>query len=236
MKIFFVQFFCVFLPPLLLSSASVRSLLFLTFIVPFFAWNVPLVSLILLKRFLVFPIYLSIYNLSINQLSIHLSPIYLSIIYHPSLYHLSIYLSIIYHPSIYHPSISLLSISLYHLSIIHLSIHLSIYLLSSIYPLIYLMEPQYMQTPWRVLESPVSPLSQPHETLCPQLTSPLCPVSYPPFYTKFRRALRKELKVIVRIPCFLSPRGRSSEMPVVQCLKTVVSSTLSCLLGFLGGG
>lgn len=80
-----------------------------------------------------------------------------------------------------------------------------------------------MQTPGRVLESPVSPLSQPHETLSPQLTSPLCPVSYPPFYTKLKRALRKELKVVVRTPCFLSP---SSEMPVVQCLKTVVSSIL----------
>ena len=33
--------FCVFLPPLLNISASVRSILFLSFIVPIFAWNVP---------------------------------------------------------------------------------------------------------------------------------------------------------------------------------------------------
>ena len=51
----FVQF-CVFLPPLLISSASVRSIQFLSFIEPIFAWNVPLVSLIFLKRSLAFPI------------------------------------------------------------------------------------------------------------------------------------------------------------------------------------
>ena len=39
----------------LISSASVRSLPFLSFVVPIFAWNVPLVSLIFLKRSLVFP-------------------------------------------------------------------------------------------------------------------------------------------------------------------------------------
>ena len=39
----------------LISSASVRSIPFLTFIEPIFAWNVPLVSLIFLKRSLVFP-------------------------------------------------------------------------------------------------------------------------------------------------------------------------------------
>ena len=42
----------------LISSASVRSIPFLSFIVPIFAWNVPLVSLIFLKRCLVFPILL----------------------------------------------------------------------------------------------------------------------------------------------------------------------------------
>ena len=42
----------------LISSTSVRSLLFLSFIVPMFVWNVPLVSTILLKRSLVFPILL----------------------------------------------------------------------------------------------------------------------------------------------------------------------------------
>ena len=39
-----------------ISSAPVRSIPFLSFIVPIFAWNVPLVSLIFLKRSLVFPI------------------------------------------------------------------------------------------------------------------------------------------------------------------------------------
>ena len=43
----------------LVSSASVRSLPFLSFIVPVFVWNVPLVSLIILKRSLVFSILLS---------------------------------------------------------------------------------------------------------------------------------------------------------------------------------
>ena len=42
----------------LISSASVRSLLFMSFIVPIFAWNIPLVSPIFRKRFLVFPIVL----------------------------------------------------------------------------------------------------------------------------------------------------------------------------------
>ena len=40
----------------LISSASARSIPFLSFIVPVFAWNVPLVSLIFLKRSLIFPI------------------------------------------------------------------------------------------------------------------------------------------------------------------------------------
>ena len=43
---------------LLISSVSVRSIPFLSFIVPIFAWNVPLVSLIFLKSSLVFPILL----------------------------------------------------------------------------------------------------------------------------------------------------------------------------------
>ena len=42
----------------LISSASVRSVPFLSFIVPIFAWNVPLIFLIFLKRSLVFPILL----------------------------------------------------------------------------------------------------------------------------------------------------------------------------------
>ena len=41
----------------LISSASVRSIPFLSFTVPIFAWNVPLVSLVFLKRSLVFPFY-----------------------------------------------------------------------------------------------------------------------------------------------------------------------------------
>ena len=43
---------------LLISSASGRSIPFLSFIKPIFAWNVPLVSLIFLKRSLVFTILL----------------------------------------------------------------------------------------------------------------------------------------------------------------------------------
>ena len=42
----------------LVSSASIRSLSFLPFIVPIFAWNVPLASPIFFKRSLVFPILL----------------------------------------------------------------------------------------------------------------------------------------------------------------------------------
>ena len=42
----------------LISSAYIRSIPFLSFIEPIFAWNIPLVSLIFLKRSLVFPILL----------------------------------------------------------------------------------------------------------------------------------------------------------------------------------
>ena len=42
----------------LISSASARSIPFLSFIVPIFAWNIPLVFLIFLKRSLDFPILL----------------------------------------------------------------------------------------------------------------------------------------------------------------------------------
>ena len=42
----------------IISSASLRFIPFLSFIVPIFAWNIPLVSLIFLKRSLVFPILL----------------------------------------------------------------------------------------------------------------------------------------------------------------------------------
>ena len=43
---------------LLISSASVRSILFLPFIVPIFAWKFPLISLFILKSSLVFPVLL----------------------------------------------------------------------------------------------------------------------------------------------------------------------------------
>ena len=48
--------YCCYL--FLIFSASVRSIPFLSFIEPIFAWNVPSVSLIFLKRSLVFPILL----------------------------------------------------------------------------------------------------------------------------------------------------------------------------------
>ena len=51
----------------LISSATVRSIPFQSFIEPIFAWNVPLVSLILLKRSLVFPI------LFFSSISLHWS-------------------------------------------------------------------------------------------------------------------------------------------------------------------
>ena len=50
------EYFCHLF--LIISSASVSSIPFLSFIVPIFAWNVPLVSLIFLKRSLVFPLLL----------------------------------------------------------------------------------------------------------------------------------------------------------------------------------
>ena len=50
MKIFFFYHFSMYSCHLLISFASVRSISFLSFIVPIFAWNVPLVSLIFLKR------------------------------------------------------------------------------------------------------------------------------------------------------------------------------------------
>ena len=56
----------------LISSASVRSIPFLSFIEPIFAWNVPLVSLVFLKRSPVFPILL------FSSISLHWSLIRLS--------------------------------------------------------------------------------------------------------------------------------------------------------------
>ena len=55
-KIFFVS--SVYSCHFLIFHASVRSILFLYFIVPIFTWNISLVSLIFLKRSLVFPILL----------------------------------------------------------------------------------------------------------------------------------------------------------------------------------
>ena len=49
----FLYSFSVYLYYLFLISASVRSIPFLSLIVPIFAWNIPLVSLIFLKRCLV---------------------------------------------------------------------------------------------------------------------------------------------------------------------------------------
>ena len=53
--------------PFLIFSSSVRSLPFLPLIVLIFAWNVPLVSLTLLKRFLIFPMLL------FSSISLHCS-------------------------------------------------------------------------------------------------------------------------------------------------------------------
>ena len=58
MKIFFCMVLLLYSCHLLISSASVRSISFLSFFVPIFAWNVPFLSLIFLKRSLVFTILL----------------------------------------------------------------------------------------------------------------------------------------------------------------------------------
>ena len=57
-KTFFIHFFCLFLSPLFSSHLLLLGPFDLSFIVPVFAWNVPLVSQIFLKRSLVFPILL----------------------------------------------------------------------------------------------------------------------------------------------------------------------------------
>ena len=64
-------------------SPSVRSILFLFFIVPIFAWNIPLVSLIFLERPLVFPILL------FSSISLHWSlrkVSYLSLLFFETLF------------------------------------------------------------------------------------------------------------------------------------------------------
>ena len=161
----------------------------------------------------------------------------LSSLYHPSLYYLSIYLSIIYHPSI--------SLSSIYLSIIHLSLS-SLYH-PSLYPSIHLSL-YHLSTPLSISWSH-STCKPPEEFWGPQF----------PHCLSLMKLCLLNLQahcVLFHIPLsipnskgpwgrnsrwlwgsrFLSPRGHSSEMPVVQCLKTVVSSTLSCLLGFWGGG
>ena len=61
-EIYFDRFICCHLCVhschFLISSVSVKPIPFLSFIEPIFAWNIPLVSLIFLKRFLVFSILL----------------------------------------------------------------------------------------------------------------------------------------------------------------------------------
>ena len=68
-----VYYFHIFL----ISSASVSSLPLVSFIEPIFAWNVPLVSLIFLKRSLVFPILLfSCFFALITEEGLLISPCY----------------------------------------------------------------------------------------------------------------------------------------------------------------
>ena len=66
----------------LISSASVRSIPFQSFIGPIFAWNVPLVSLIFLKRSLVFPILLFSLFLGTD----HWGRLYLSLLFFGTLH------------------------------------------------------------------------------------------------------------------------------------------------------
>ena len=65
MKTFLYSFSVYSCHLFLISSTSVRSVPFLSFIVPIFAWNVPMVSLIFLKRSLVFPTIL-FYSVSLH--------------------------------------------------------------------------------------------------------------------------------------------------------------------------
>ena len=68
---------------LLVSAASVRSLLSLSFIVPIFTWNIPLISPIFLKRSLIFPIPL-FYSVSLH---VHWRrPSYLSLLFSGTLH------------------------------------------------------------------------------------------------------------------------------------------------------
>ena len=78
MKIFFVQFFLYSCHLFLISSASVRSIPFLSFFEPIFSWNVPLVSLIWWKRSLVFPVVFLSFFAVIAEESFLISPCYSS--------------------------------------------------------------------------------------------------------------------------------------------------------------
>ena len=60
----------------LISSAYVRSLAFLSFIVPIFTWNSPLVSLIFFKTSLVFPIFSLYFFALIAEEGLLISPCY----------------------------------------------------------------------------------------------------------------------------------------------------------------
>ena len=60
----------------LISSASVRSIPFLFCIVPIFGWNIPLVSLIFLKRSLVFPLVFLYFFAFITEDGLLTSPCY----------------------------------------------------------------------------------------------------------------------------------------------------------------
>ena len=74
---------------LFISSASVRSLPFLSFIMPILAWNFPLVFPIFLKRSLLFPIYCFPLFLCV----VHLRSSYLSLLFSGTLHWVS-YLSL----------------------------------------------------------------------------------------------------------------------------------------------
>ena len=65
--LYFLQFSVYSCHLFSISSASSGSIPFLSFIVPIFAWNVPLLTLIFLKRSLVFPILL------FSSISLHCS-------------------------------------------------------------------------------------------------------------------------------------------------------------------
>ena len=78
---------------LLISSASVRSITFLSFVVPIFTWNIPLVSLIFLMRSLVFPMLLFFFislHCSLKKAFLAL----LAILWNPAFRQVYLYLSL----------------------------------------------------------------------------------------------------------------------------------------------